>query len=159
MRQPGQRQVLIAGSVSSEGDFSSTVSLAARASLGEITSGAAQCDVAARGRSECRRFLHRRRSPRRRRKLRPSMSTMKSPFARPASVRWTLRENLSCGAREPIASRTANSSRSRDAQRRREREGARAADCDGVEVERNLHADHQRVIFCRIEELPAGGDK
>jgi hypothetical protein len=46
-----------------------------------------------------------------------------------------------------------------DAQRSRKREGARAADCDGVEVEWNPHADHQAVIFCRIEELPAGGDK
>ena len=45
------------------------------------------------------------------------------------------------------------------AQRRRERKGTRAADCDGVEVERNLHADHQNDNFCCIEELPAGRDK
>lgn len=45
------------------------------------------------------------------------------------------------------------------AQRRRERKGTRAADCDGVEVERNLHADHQHTNFCCIEELPAGRDK
>ena len=30
---------------------------------------------------------------------------------------------------------------------------------DGMEVERDLHADHQADIFFRIEELPAGGDK
>jgi sRNA-binding protein len=42
------------------------------------------------------------------------------------------------------------------AQRRCECKGARAADCDGMEVERNLYADHQTIIFCRIEELPAG---
>jgi len=46
-----------------------------------------------------------------------------------------------------------------DAHRRRKREGARAADCDGMEVERNLHADHRTSNFCRIEELPAAGDK
>jgi hypothetical protein len=46
-----------------------------------------------------------------------------------------------------------------NANRRGKREGARAADSDGVEIERNLHADHQPVIFCRIEELPAAGDK
>ena len=47
-----------------------------------------------------------------------------------------------------------------NSQWRGERKGARAADCDGVEVERNLHADHCcRFIFCRIEELPADEDK
>lgn len=45
------------------------------------------------------------------------------------------------------------------AQRRRERKGTRAADYDGVEVERNLHADHLYTNFCCIEELPAGRDK
>ena len=35
------------------------------------------------------------------------------PAARPASVRWMLRANLSCGARVPSASRTAIRTRSR----------------------------------------------
>jgi hypothetical protein len=43
-----------------------------------------------------------------------------------------------------------------NAQRRGERKRTRAADCDGMEVKRNLDSDHPPVIFCRIEELPAG---
>lgn len=46
-----------------------------------------------------------------------------------------------------------------DAHRRGEREGGRAADGDCVEIERNPHADHDNVIFFRIEELPAAEDK
>ena len=42
---------------------------------------------------------------------------------------------------------------------RRKREGSRAALSDGVDVERNLHADHYAINFCRIEDLPAGRDK
>jgi hypothetical protein len=45
-----------------------------------------------------------------------------------------------------------------DAQRRREREGRTAAGCDGVEIQRNLHANHGLLFFVRIEELPAGED-
>jgi hypothetical protein len=69
--------------------------------------------------------------------------------ARELIVRSTRAERFANGELEQVA----------NAQRRGERKGARAADCDGMEVERDLHADHQPVIFCRIEELPAGGDK
>jgi hypothetical protein len=69
--------------------------------------------------------------------------------ARELIVGRTHSDCLAHGKREYVA----------DAQRRCERKGSRTADCDGVEVERNLHADHPLLNFCRIEELPAGGDK
>lgn len=64
-------------------------------------------------------------------------------------VRRTRSDCLANGVSQQIA----------NAQRRRKRKGFRAADGDGVEIEWNLHADHQPVIFCCIEELPAGKDK